>query len=52
MTNEERIQRFKGQYLKTEPKKKTSVKGNNITVKSHLSFLSGSGRLGRHSGAQ
>jgi hypothetical protein len=52
MTDEERVQKLKGQYLKTDPKKKTPVKANDITAKVHLSFLSCGGKFSRHSGAQ
>jgi hypothetical protein len=47
------LKRLKGQYLKEEPKKKTPpVKGDHTTAKIHLSFLSGSGKICRHGGAQ
>lgn len=52
MTEQDKLQRFKGQYLKEEPKKKTPTKGNSITAKVHLSFLSSGGKFSRHSGSQ
>lgn len=52
MTDEERVQKYKGQYLKAEPKKKQPIKRNSITAKVHLSFLSSGGKFSRHSGAQ
>lgn len=52
MEEKDHLQRFKGQYLKAEPKKKQPVKGNSITAKIHLSFLSSGGKFSRHSGSQ
>lgn len=51
MTNEERIQRLKGQYLKPDKKPKKQGKYTGIEAKSHITFFSNGGKLANHRGA-
>lgn len=51
MTDEERVQRLKGQYLKSDKKPKKQGKSTGIEAKSHITFFSNGGKLSTHKGA-